>query len=810
MRNNYTFGGWYKDPACTIPWDFENDVFTNDTTIYIKWIPDFVVSVGGDTSGSEVDFVIDPDGKLVEPEDPVKDHHTFEGWYKDPECTIPWDFNDKVTDDVEIYPKWEKITHQVTFNSNSGSAVGTQAVGDGETVTRPSDPTRTGFTFGGWYTDTGCTAIYDFSTPVVSGFTLYAKWTQNIYTVSFNTMNGTFTSDSNYTTNSTTITHGGTIAKPSDPTYEGHTFNGWFTDSNFSNQYNFNNPISQNLTLYAKWTQITYTVTFNTGSGSFVANQTVTHKNTATKPTDPTCTGYTFGGWYTNSNYTTAYNFSTQVTGNITLYAKWNRIYYTVSFNSDGGSAVSNQSIAHGSTVSAPAAPTKDGYTFGGWYIDSGKTTAYNFSTTVTNNITLYAKWTIIVLTVTFNSQGGTAVASAKVNWGSKVSVPTVPTREGYTFNRWCTSSAGTTAYDFSSAVKSNITLYATWTQINYTITFNSNGGTSVANQTVAYGKTATKPTNPTRTGYTFVSWYTDANCTVGYNFSTAVKKNTTLYAKWTVNSYLVTFNVQGGTFTTNGTYSTNTKRVNYGTKISEPAAPTRAKYRFLGWYTNSSLLYRYDFNETINKDTTLYAKWDIVGGTATFSGRTWRVVHNADDTVILKTTGSIGTRAWASSSTDNWSGCSLRNYLNTTFYNTISATDKNKIISAALSTKTRSNSTESTTDKIWLESGINVSWNHPLLPIDGCDITVNGKNIGVFDMYQGDDRGQTDSSANPNIGTEYWLREPRSTNGSVCTVPKTASETTGFYYNTTAKYNEQHAIYPCIAMSKTNYLNLP
>ncbi|QMV40696.1 InlB B-repeat-containing protein [Cohnella cholangitidis] len=147
-----------------------------------------------------------------------------------------------------------------------------------------------------------------------------------------------------------------------------------------------------------------YTVTFNSNGGSAVSNQTVSHNSMAAAPANPTKTGSAFGGWYTNSGLTTAFTFTTPITGNTTLYAKWTVNTYTVTFNSNGGSAVSNQTVSYNGKATAPIVPTRPGFTFEGWYKDSGLTTAFTFTTAITANTTLYAKWTVNLYTVTLTA----------------------------------------------------------------------------------------------------------------------------------------------------------------------------------------------------------------------------------------------------------------------------------------------------------------------------------------------------------------------------------------------------------------------
>lgn len=135
----------------------------------------------------------------------------------------------------------------------------------------------------------------------------------------------------------------------------------------------------------------------------------------------------------------------------------------TITFNSNGGSAVKSQTVKPGGKVTKPANPTKTGHAFKGWYSDKGCKTAFNFNTQVKSNVTLYAKWEANKVKVTFNANGGSTVTAQQVGYGSKAKAPTAPTRRGYDFEGWYSDKGLTKAYDFKTAVKSNITLYAKW-----------------------------------------------------------------------------------------------------------------------------------------------------------------------------------------------------------------------------------------------------------------------------------------------------------------------------------------------------------
>ncbi len=244
--------------------------------------------------------------------------------------------------------------------------------------------------------------------------------------------------------------------------------------------------------------------------------------------------------------------------------------YYTVSFNSDGGTEVKSQKVESGKKATKPADPTKQAiatetYAFENWYTstDNGTTlsdTAFDFNTPITKDITLYAKWAtnVVTHTVTFDSKNGSTAEIKTVNHGNKVERPTNPTKaateaETYTFDNWYTSTDGGTtlsesAFDFDTAIEGDITLYAKWTATAiHTVTFNTKGGsTSPAKQTIEHGKKATKPeTDPTKTeteteAFVFAGWYTstDGGTTLSetaFDFNTAITDNITLYAKYDV-----------------------------------------------------------------------------------------------------------------------------------------------------------------------------------------------------------------------------------------------------------------------------------
>ncbi len=230
---------------------------------------------------------------------------------------------------------------------------------------------------------------------------------------------------------------------------------------------------------------IAYSVTFDTEGGSFVNSQTLESGKSVIKPSDPIREGYSFGGWYSDSSHGKLYDFSSAVTRNIILYAKWNK-KHTVIFNTNGGTAIENQTIENGKTVVKPYDPTKTGYAFEGWYIDSSLTTRYDFSTAVIGDITIYAKWNSsinqgnhtrpvspVTHLVTFDTNGGSEIVFQNVKEGQQIIKPDDPIKDGFTFIGWYTDSELNNPFDFSNKIMSDLILYAKWdkNEITQTIT---------------------------------------------------------------------------------------------------------------------------------------------------------------------------------------------------------------------------------------------------------------------------------------------------------------------------------------------------
>ena len=360
---------------------------------------------------------------------------------------------------VEYVFQPEAIIHTVTFDYGIEGMTGSQQVTDGGKATEPVAPVRDGYRFDGWLLD-GQT--YDFATPVTGDITLTAGWTINTYTVRFDTAGGSSVPEQ-------AIDHGQKITEPAAPTREGYTFTGWLLDGR---PFDFSTPITGNLTLTAGWQEneppapVTHTVTFDSAGGSTIPAQTVTDGAAAIDPGTPTRDGYTFTGWLLDGK---PFDFATPITGDITLTAGWEEsgepapTIHTVTFDDGTGNTVT-VNVQEGETVQEPSAPSRDGYEFTGWLLDG---TPYDFTTPVTGDITLTAGWEkteepVTTFTVSFRTNGGTAVEQQTITEGGTVEKPMDPTRDGYTFTGWLLDGQ---PYDFTTPITGNIVLDAAWEQ---------------------------------------------------------------------------------------------------------------------------------------------------------------------------------------------------------------------------------------------------------------------------------------------------------------------------------------------------------
>ena len=326
--------------------------------------------------------------------------------------------------------------------------------------------------------------------------------------------------------------------------------------------------------LTVQWTDPTYAVTLHP-SGGTINNGNVTeyiYGVGATLPTadDMTYTGHTFKGWYDNEGLTGDPVMAIGGTemGNKEYWAKWEINQYTITFDTAGGSAIAPITQDYGTAITAPAAPTREGYTFAGW------DTAIP-ATMPAHNMTITAQWTVNQYTITFDTDGGSEVAPITQDYGSAITAPAAPTREGYTFTGWDKTIPATMP-------AGDMTITAQWTVNQYTITYDLDGGTAEGNpDTYTVETDAFTLKNPTRPGYTFTGW-SGTGLTGEDNLTVTIPKGSTgnrsYTAHWSLNTYSITYDLNGGTASGNPTsYTVESATITLN-------QPTKTGYTFTGW----------------------------------------------------------------------------------------------------------------------------------------------------------------------------------------------------------------------------------
>lgn len=478
--------------------------------------------------------------------------------------------------------------YMVDFDTNGGSYTKSQKIESGKLATKPADPTKVieGFEykFDGWYDAKDGGNLWDFSaTTITTDRTIYAHWTgtppspSKFCMVDFNTDGGSYVP-------SQKIEAGNKVTKPADPTKTesgfSYTFAGWYDSTGTAWDFD-TRTVTGDTIIKAQWSGTpptpteSYTVSFDTNGGSYIAPQKIEKGHLVTKPNpDPTKTvgdfSYTFDGWWDAKDGGNPWDFGTKtVSSDATIYAHWTgtpptpTTYYTVNFNTQGGSFVESKQVEEGGKVTKPADPTKiEGdfeYTFAGWWDAQVGGTEWNFDErTITKNETIYAHWgeAPTYYTVTFDTQGGSHIDSETVEAGEYATEPiTEPTKLGYKFDGWWDAQEGGSSWVFDSKpITGNTTIYAHWSDTQRPITFDYQNGTGTTQEVnVRVGEHLVAPDTPVYAGHTFNGWWTALTGGTKFDFTKVFTEEMLpdgkLYAQWTADPIVINVDPNGGTF---------------------------------------------------------------------------------------------------------------------------------------------------------------------------------------------------------------------------------------------------------------------
>ncbi len=465
--------------------------------------------------------------------------------------------------------------YTVTFNSGVPSQIRANCP-----ATAPDAPTKRGYIFNGWLN--GGTP-YDFTQNVTQNIYLTADWTPKSYTVKFDTNGGTTIADKTLTWDDKVLDG------VSDPEKPGYDFAGWtFDGGNVLTRTTYANLAADDtvtsITLTAQWTLHLYTVTLDANGGTFdasgstVAQDTmqVTYGGNFEQMPIPRYKGYFFRGWYDEQWGGRQYGdedgrgtYTYDKTEDCTLYALWEEApLCTVTFNPNGGTLTGAETCQEkqNERIQRPyEEPIREGYYFRGWYKDADCTQMWDFDDPIPGNMTLYAGWDILSYVIRVRLENGEQDIIINQNYGTPVTVPDDPTREGYTFIGW--------DIPFPAKMPAKITtITAQWTINQYTITFDTAGGSEIDSIEQDYDTAITAPDAPTKEGYTFIGWDT----TVPKKMPA---KDMTVKARWQINRYKITFDTDGGS-------EIDPIEQDYDTAITAPDNPTKEGYAFIDWDT--------------------------------------------------------------------------------------------------------------------------------------------------------------------------------------------------------------------------------
>lgn len=731
-REGYTFTGWATNINAILGEYKTNYEIQDNITLYAIWTSDkYTITFNGNGGIVETETIsANFNSDIILPE-ATRSGYTLVGWdIRASSATAKYEAGKEYTvqGNITLYAIWKANKFDIILNGNGGAFV----YGNGnkieqisyqkyasDTITMPMQKTtngypviqRNGYTFKGWATEAGSDVIkyqpgktYSVSDIVANSTNLYAIWQINKYTITFNRnssdnsikINGESTENYHITEN-----YLENVALPA-ATRNGYTLLGWSenptdTTVDASGTVGTTVTITEDKTYYAIWEANPTEIVFYPNGGNIIVNGEQTNEKTQyitryestinnnVSELAPSRQGYTFEGWYTSenggsqvygtngkgiigTNYWDEEGKWIYTLNSLKLYARWKEKTYTITFDPNGGNITENtKEVVYNSTKNNNVSslnPTKTGYIFNGWYTErtegiqvyknngssnANSNTFWNSNNqwVYTDDITLYAQWTPITYTITYNGNGSTSGSTPQSSHTydeAKKLTENGFERTGFEFVGWSTQATGSKQYSNSESVVnlssqngSKITLYAVWKEEEYTITFNANGGTIQEDtKKVVYSSTQNNDVsalNPTKTGYIFSGWYTSTSggiqvygsngkCNVNANgYWTSSKQwiytdNITLYAQWTAITYQIVFNGNGNT-----SGSMTNMECKYGATYSLSSNGFKKDgYEFIGWATsaNGEVVYQNQqeiSNLTSTNGTTinLYAKWKFI-----------------------------------------------------------------------------------------------------------------------------------------------------------------------------------------------------
>ena len=469
-------------------------------------IPNSVTSIGKgafyDNPSTEIALPLNKDGYSIE--------------WKDKNKNVV----NKIIDFFSSYSATATLVeYTITYNLDGGAATNPATYTIESTTITLADASKTDYTFAGWYNNAEFKG--DAVTEIVTGSTdnveLWAKYVPIEYTITYNLDGGTANNPATYTIESPTIT----LAEATSSA-QGYAFVGWYDNAEFKGD-----AVTEIVTgstgdfeLWAKYTLAEYTITYNLDGGTANNPATYTIESAAITLADATKDAYTFAGWYDNATFTgnAITEIATGSTGDVKLWAKYTPVEYTITYNLDGGAANNPATYSIESKTITLADASKTDYTFAGWYDNATFTgnAITEIATGSTGDVKLWAKYTPVEYTITYNLDGGAANNPATYTIESKTITLADASKTDYTFAGWYDNATftGNAITEIATGSIGDIKLWAKYTPVEYTITYNLDGGAATNPATYTIESAAITLSDATKDAYTFVGWYDNATFT--------------------------------------------------------------------------------------------------------------------------------------------------------------------------------------------------------------------------------------------------------------------------------------------------------
>lgn len=605
-QEGFSFVGWYYDANFNTPAKKDDEIFA-DTTLYAKWeVSNVTVNIYSYISCVPEVMEV-PYGQPIEvPGAPNREGYEFVCWNTKSDGTgKSYKPGDKITEIpiskyIDLYSIWKQKEYVLTYNLNNGQQNVVKAVKYGEKITKIEDPVKEGHKFIGWYY-LGEAFNFDDAKMPSKNIALEAKYLKEV-NITFISFGETYKTIQGYETKeiNENITN---LSK------EGYTFGGWYLDQEFKQEYNLKTFPDEDVNVYAKWEIIEYTVTFNLDNNEEDIVKTLHYGDLISQITNPVKEGYKFVGWYLNDQAVDLNN-THMPSKNIIITAKYLKQIEIIFISSN---EIVDKLVGYETEeiVGNVNVPTREGYSFEGWYLDAECTQEYNLTKFQSDNVKVYAKWSPIEYKISFIAEEELIKELTAVYNQDIFAVDCDIQKQGHEFVGWNTKQDGTgKTYLINESLKNisttNIQLYATWKQLEYTLTIKLNNGESDIVKTLHYNDSIETIDVPVKEHSEFIGWFTyDNNQVVEFNFedSKMPADNMVVFAKYSGEVNLI-FIVDNKPYQTIIGFENN--------DINELVNnPTKEGYKFKGWYLDSEYSQEYNLVKFPNKDTNVYGKWE-------------------------------------------------------------------------------------------------------------------------------------------------------------------------------------------------------